>query len=275
MRPPARGGQQIHYDDLVKRRDIDRRIETEVNSQAVSHKQYRAEVGDAFDGWFDQWFEETHPIPASNTGGTYLRRRGIQRDMLKREIAAKYKIPESEDEQWRNDAIEFWTWALIDVLTGIGITRFKALATGSRRVGTVLDKADDVLSEAKTVLRETAESTVDDVASVVDDVPVPGRVAPARVPTGEIHHPISTKVGRELNQHPTLRGHYQPRDPRFTTQAIDDAAHRGYQTWHRQLDREVVQWLKDTPAATPQQFESWLRWRYRQPDLLERFPNGF
>jgi len=62
--------------------------------------------------------------------------------------------------------------------------------------------------------------------------------------TGQIHHPISTRIARALDSHPTLKGLYQPRDPRFTTQAIDVAAHRGYQHWHRQLDKEVVNWLK-------------------------------
>ena len=99
--------------------------------------------------------------------------------------------------------------------------------------------------------------------------------APTPVPNGQIHHTISTKIGREVGNHPTLRGQYQPRDPRFTTQAIDDAAHRGYQTWHRRLDDEVVRWLQENQSATTQEFESWLRWRYRQPDLLMRFPNGF
>jgi hypothetical protein len=47
--------------------------------------------------------------------------------------------------------------------------------------------------------------------------------------------------------------------------------------WHRDLDKEVIQWLQDpkNQAATPEQFEAWLRWRYSQPDLKARFPNGF
>jgi hypothetical protein len=102
-----------------------------------------------------------------------------------------------------------------------------------------------------------------------------GRIS--RTPTGQIHHPISTRVGRALDSHPTLRGQFQPRDPRFTTRAIDEAAHRGYPQWHRDLDAEVVRWIND-PAnarATPQQFLDWLRQRYNQPDLRARFPNGF
>ncbi|MGL4419168.1 MAG: RHS repeat-associated core domain-containing protein, partial [Gemmataceae bacterium] len=95
--------------------------------------------------------------------------------------------------------------------------------------------------------------------------------------TGQIHHPISTKIGRELEAHPTLKGNYTPCDPRFTTQAVDEASHKGYQKWHRELDQEVIDWLRDPKnrAATTKQFEDWLRWRYGQPDLKARFPNGF
>ena len=95
--------------------------------------------------------------------------------------------------------------------------------------------------------------------------------------TGQIHHPISTKIARELERHPTLKGKYTGRDPRFTTRAIDKEAHKGYQKWHRDLDKEVIEWLRDPKnrAATPQQFEAWLRWRYRQRDLKARFPNDF
>ena len=59
------------------------------------------------------------------------------------------------------------------------------------------------------------------------------------------------------------------------TRAADAAAHRGYQTWHRQLDAEVADWLARNPNATTTQFERFLQQRYSQPDLLERFPNGF
>ena len=99
--------------------------------------------------------------------------------------------------------------------------------------------------------------------------------APNVKPSGQIHHPISKPVYRALEEHPNLTGQYQPRDSRFTTQAIDNAAHRGYQTWHRELDAEVSQWIRNNPQTTPQNFEGWLRSRYSQPDLQQRFPNGF
>ena len=92
--------------------------------------------------------------------------------------------------------------------------------------------------------------------------------------TGQEHHAISKKVARALEDNPNLAGKYTPRDPRFVTQAKDAASHRGYQTWHRELDDEVVEWLRKRPDATQAQFEKWLRDRYNKPDLKGRFPNG-
>jgi RHS repeat-associated protein len=95
------------------------------------------------------------------------------------------------------------------------------------------------------------------------------------IATGQEHHVISRRIAAALEDHPTLAGQYAPRDPRFVTRAADAAAHRGYQTWHRQLDAEVADWLARNPNATTTQFERFLQGRYTQPDLLERFPNGF
>ena len=93
--------------------------------------------------------------------------------------------------------------------------------------------------------------------------------------TGQQHHIISKPIADALSNHRTLKGLYQPRDPRFVTQAVDKAAHNGYQHWHRRVDEEVVNWLSAYPKATPQQFEAFLRSVYARPELLMRFPNGF
>jgi RHS repeat-associated protein len=93
--------------------------------------------------------------------------------------------------------------------------------------------------------------------------------------TGQLHHAISRPIHRALQQHPVLRGTYQARDPRFVLRAADKAAHRGYQQWHRALDKEVVNWLRANEAATPAQFETYLRSLYQRPDLVQRFPVGF
>ncbi|MFP2925186.1 Wall-associated protein precursor [Pyxidicoccus sp. 3LG] len=101
------------------------------------------------------------------------------------------------------------------------------------------------------------------------------QAAKTAVTTGQQHHIISKRIAEELSGHRTLKGLYQPRDPRFVTQAVDKAAHNGYQHWHRQVDEEVLKWLRVNPTATPQQFEAYLRSIYSRPEMLARFPNGF
>ncbi|NMO15797.1 Wall-associated protein precursor [Pyxidicoccus fallax] len=93
--------------------------------------------------------------------------------------------------------------------------------------------------------------------------------------TGQQHHVISKRIADVLSKHDTLKGLYQARDPRFVTQAVDKAAHNGYQHWHRQVDEEVVTWLWNNRTATPAQFEAFLRSIYSRPEMLARFPNGF
>lgn len=92
--------------------------------------------------------------------------------------------------------------------------------------------------------------------------------------TGQRHHAISRPIHRALSRHPNLRGQYKAYDPRFTTRAKDLAYHHGYQHWHRQLDAEMKTWLIRNRKATPTEFENFLRWRYSQPDLIDRFPGG-
>jgi hypothetical protein len=92
---------------------------------------------------------------------------------------------------------------------------------------------------------------------------------------GQQHHVISRPIAKELDDHKTLGGLYQPRDPSFVTRAVDEKAHCGYQHWHRSVDSEVIKWLQRHPNATPKQFEAELRRIYSRPDLQARFPNGF
>jgi hypothetical protein len=102
------------------------------------------------------------------------------------------------------------------------------------------------------------------------------RRLPAPVKTvGQIHHVISTKVARAVDDHPILKGLFAKRDPRFVTQAIDGAAHRGYQRWHRELDDEVVQWIRGNRDKNGDDFLAFLKGLYERPDIKARFPNGF
>ena len=92
--------------------------------------------------------------------------------------------------------------------------------------------------------------------------------------TGQMHHAISAKIHRALEGHPNLKGVYTARDDRFVTQAIDEAAHKGYQTWHRKLDEQVADWVKDHQRATPKDFEAYLHNLYAEKRLMDIFPNG-
>lgn len=92
---------------------------------------------------------------------------------------------------------------------------------------------------------------------------------------GQEHHIISRPIFKELKEHQTLGGLYEPRDERFKAKAKDKASHCGYQKWHREVDTEVVEWLKARKKATPEQFMKFLREIYNRPDMRKRFPNGF
>jgi len=92
---------------------------------------------------------------------------------------------------------------------------------------------------------------------------------------GQLHHVISAKIARALGDHAILRGLFKLRDPRFVTRAISIIAHKGYQRWHRELDATVVKWLRDNALATEAEFMAFLRWLYKQADLISRFPKEF
>jgi RHS repeat-associated protein len=94
------------------------------------------------------------------------------------------------------------------------------------------------------------------------------------IPMGQAHHVFSTKIFRAMQEHKVLRGLFKRNDARYIVRAIDKAAHRGYQTWHRELEDEVVRWLADNPDATEEMFERYIRRLYKRPDIKARFPLG-
>jgi len=93
------------------------------------------------------------------------------------------------------------------------------------------------------------------------------------IATGQRHHLLSTKIMRVLNSHPSLKGLFNRDNPDFIYQALDAAAHKGYQTWHRTYDATVVQWLESNLSATPAQFTKYLNDLYQQPWLKNIIPN--
>ncbi len=83
---------------------------------------------------------------------------------------------------------------------------------------------------------------------------------------------FSNPVMRALNNHPTLNGVFGREDILTQARNLDD--HRGYQTWHRNIDAEVVTWLNNNPAATQQEFLEFLLQVYQSPDMQASFPDA-
>jgi hypothetical protein len=92
---------------------------------------------------------------------------------------------------------------------------------------------------------------------------------------GQNHHVISRPIAKVLERHQSLRGLYEPRDERYVAKAKDKESHCGYQKWHRDVDLEVMRWLRKESRATPEEFMAKLREIYNRKDMLKRFPNGF
>lgn len=90
---------------------------------------------------------------------------------------------------------------------------------------------------------------------------------------GQDHHILSNRIMAALNGHQTLSGKFARNDPAFLYKALDKAAHNGYQSWHREYDKQVVAWLTTRTRATPTQFKTFLNELYQEPWLNSRIPN--
>lgn len=89
---------------------------------------------------------------------------------------------------------------------------------------------------------------------------------------GQLHYVLSNPIMRELSQHATLAGVFARNDPRFLVRAANRAAHNGYQTWHRNIDDQMVAWLIANPNATPRQFPKELDRFYGKRSIRAKFP---
>lgn len=93
------------------------------------------------------------------------------------------------------------------------------------------------------------------------------------VATGQRHHLLTNKIMRALDKHGLLKGVFNREDARFIYNALDGAAHNGYQKWHREYDNLVVKWIRDNKDATAETFIKFLDDLHQQPWLKERIPN--
>lgn len=167
------------------------------------------------------------------------------------------------------------------ILNGMSVMPAGAIGKG---VGNMMSKVrwtEYGMTGAKAGTAEWAETmgdvgtsqtgyALDEYVHVAKKMPA---MASNMVATGQKHHVLSNKIMRVLNSHPSLKGIYNRENSKFIYNAVDDAAHRGYQTWHRQYDAMVSKWLQSNPSATPAQFNEYLHNLYQQPWLNSRIPN--
>jgi hypothetical protein len=114
--------------------------------------------------------------------------------------------------------------------------------------------------------------------SQVPDVSIQEEIRPTQamsseIPTGQKHHLLSKGIMEELNEHKTLKGIFDREDQRFIYRAFDQEAHKGYQSWHRDYDMKVKDWLLKNEQATEIQFKQFLHGLYQDPELKARIPN--
>ncbi|TWT61736.1 hypothetical protein [Rubinisphaera italica] len=145
---------------ILERSELQRKLAVELFSQASSHKQLRKEL---FDHWKSTLTEAdfiTTTIQAFP--GTYPSTVTAPKDPPPEWT----QIPESEDEAWRNDAIEFWGYALIETATGeiaVGLVirvGSKLIPIGKVAVKQFANKADEIFDCLKRIQLEVDPSTV-------------------------------------------------------------------------------------------------------------------
>ena len=87
----------------------------------------------------------------------------------------------------------------------------------------------------------TAAKTVDGATSITK--------------TGQKHHVITRSMEKEMAKNPRLSG-INRND--YIVQAVDQQAHRGYQTWHRQYDAKVLTYLRTHPNVSARSFKKFV-----------------
>jgi hypothetical protein len=145
----------------------------------------------------------------------------------------------------------------------------------ARKAAQVLDEVQDALEQASRMAGKDDENKRQQLQAAADALSQAlGSSEPPQC-KGQEHHPISRRIAKKLEEHPTLKGLFKPRDPRFVARAKDEQSHCGYQEWHRNVDDEVINWLNRYSKATPKEFMDKLRDIYSRPEMRERFPHGF
>lgn len=144
------------------------------------------------------------------------------------------------------------------------------------RIAEVINRARELYGTIQLGARLEEDAQVKEDAEFAEAAEAEGEAAPEPPNCqGQNHHVISRPIAKALKQHETLGGLYEPRDERYVAKAKDKQSHCGYQKWHRDVDLEVIRWLRKERRATPEEFMAKLREIYGRKDMLKRFPNGF
>ena len=74
-----------------------------------------------------------------------------------------------------------------------------------------------------------------------------------------------------LNNHPTLKGLFDRAGS--VVQAVAPEAHRGYQAWHREIERIMIEWINSPfhQEVTANEFWRKLYELYNTQDMINRF----
>jgi hypothetical protein len=156
------------------------------------------------------------------------------------------------------------------------LTAVNRCAVRPDRIAEVVNRARELYGTIQlgAQLKEDAQAKAD--AEFAEAAEAEGEAAPEPPDCqGQNHHVISRPIAKALEKHETLGGLYEPRDERYVAKAKDKESYCGYQKWHRDVDLEVIEWLRRFAKATPEQFMNKLREIYNRKDMLKRFPNGF
>ncbi|MDF2984707.1 MAG: hypothetical protein K0R50_217 [Eubacterium sp.] len=153
---------------------------------------------------------------------------------------------------------------LPDLISSISDKFLVKLAVGKKGVNAIKDFAKTIRGGIETLCKK-----VDEVLTSIKKAFGKGTVKA----TGQLHHILTNKTMKALDNHPTLKGKFNREDPIFKYRAADADAHKGYQQWHRDVDNKVVTWLQNNPQATVTQFKNFLNRLYQSQDISKRIPN--
>ena len=88
--------------------------------------------------------------------------------------------------------------------------------------------------------------------------------------TGQAHHPISRGIEKAAKLHEKLKN-LVTRKGWGTVRASLLKDHCGYQDWHRDLDKEIMDWILSHADATLDDFIKYMNELYADPDMVRRF----